>query len=119
VEYQVLPLLIEQEGPSFYAITNRWQPKDLIPDPYRRNLLKDVQRRFNWLTEAESELSTLDRAPLYIKVIRRMRLSVRQAQFSWRTDDLKFLKAVTQFFGDYGIILRNLKIDQVMNLKAS
>jgi hypothetical protein len=108
----LLSLLIQQEGSAFYAITNRWQPKDLIPDPYRRNLLKDVQRRFNMLSEAEHELQTLDRAPMYIRILRRMRLTVKQAQFSWRSDDLRFLKSITQFLSDYGIILRNLKIDQ-------
>jgi len=109
VRYKHLPTILEQEGTSFYRHERRWQPKNLIPDPYRRNLLKDAQERLNWLDEAENELQTLVRAPLYMGALKRMRLAVRAAQFAWRTDDLKFLRSVVSFFVDYGIILRNLK----------
>jgi hypothetical protein len=112
VQYRILPALLGLEGPDFYRIDRRWQPKDLIPDPYRRNLLKDAQERLNRLQEAEDELQTLERAPLYLRILKRMRLTVRRAQFAWRTDDLEFIKAVSEFFSDYGTVLQNLKIDQ-------
>ena len=41
-----------------------------------------------------------------------MRLTIKDAQFSWRSDDLKFLRAVTSFLKDYGTVLHNLKIDE-------
>lgn len=110
--YLVLPKILDKEGPDFYRTDRRWQPRTLIPDPYRRDLLKDAQRRLKLLEEGEDELQSLDRAPLYIGALKRMRLAVRQAQFAWRTDDLKFLQNVTDFFSDYGTILRHLKIDQ-------
>lgn len=110
--YLVLPRILDQEGPDFYRSNMRWQPRNLIPDPYRRDLLKDAQRRLTLLEDAEDELQSLDRAPLFIGALKRMRLSVRQAQFAWRTDDLKFLQNVTDFFSDYGLVLRYLKTDQ-------
>jgi hypothetical protein len=112
VQYLILPKLVEQEGTAFYRQTYRWQPKNLIPDPYRRNLLKDAQARFTMLEKAEDELQTLIRAPLYIKILRRMRFAVRNAKYAWRTDDLRFLDLIASFFIDYGIVLRNLKIEQ-------
>ena len=112
MQYTVLPTILEQEGPDFYRIERRWQPKNLIPDPYRRDLLKDAQERLDQLEDAETELQTLDRAPLYIGALKRMRLAVRQAQFAWRTDDLKFLQNIADFFSDYGTVLQNLKIDK-------
>lgn len=75
-------------------------------------MLKDVQARFTRLEEAESEFQTLDRATLFLTVLRRMRLTVRDAKFAWRTDDLKFIESISNFYTDYGTILRNLKIEQ-------
>jgi hypothetical protein len=112
VGYQQCLSILNQEGNSFYRTTNRWQPRDLIPDPYRRNLLKDAQQRLKALETAENEFQTLDRATLYINALKRMRLSVRMAQFSWRTDDLKFIRAISEFLSDYGTVIRYLKIDQ-------
>ena len=112
MDYKFLPKVLNQEGTQFYRIERRWQPKDLIPDPYRRNLLKDAQVRFNLLSKAEDELRTLDRSSEYIKALRRMRLDIKDAQFSWRVDDLKFLRAIARFFQDYGTVLHKLKIDE-------
>jgi hypothetical protein len=41
-----------------------------------------------------------------------MRLTVRDAKFSWRTDDLKFIESISNFYSDYGTLLRNLKHEQ-------
>lgn len=112
MQYRLLPQILQQEGNQFYRGNRRWQPKSLIPDPYRRNLLKDAQARFEVLSAAEDELRTLDRAPLYIQILRRLRLSVRLAQFAWGTDDLKFLESIASFFTDYGTVLRYLKFDE-------
>lgn len=111
MQYKLLPRILEQEGSQFYNVSQKWQPKSLIPDPYRRNLLKDAQGRFATISDAEAELRTLDRAHLYVKILRRMRLTVRTAQFAWRFDDLKFLESIATFFTDYGTVLRLLKFD--------
>jgi hypothetical protein len=112
VQYSILPEILEEEGTGFYRIDRKWQPKNLIPDPYRRNVLKDAVTRLARLEDALDEITTLDRAPLYVKLIGRMRIHVKKSQFAWRTDDLAFLKAIVGFFADYGIVLQNLKIDQ-------
>lgn len=111
MQYRLLPAILEQEGGQFYNISQKWQPKNLIPDPYRRNLLKDAQSRFKALADAEGELRTLDRSHEYVQILRRMRLSTRVAQFAWKYDDLKFLASIASFFTDYGTVLRLLKID--------
>lgn len=110
--FSLLPAILEVEGTSFYRIDHRWQPKALIPDPYKRNLLKDAQGRLNRLEEAIDEFQQLDRSPLYIKLLDRMRRSVKGAQFAWRADDLALIQFIAKFFSDYGIVLQNLKIDQ-------
>lgn len=110
--FRILPEILKSEGTHFYRVDRRWQPQDLIPDPYRRNLLKGAQDRLNRLDEGYEEFEKLDRAPLYIKLVERMRLTVKRAQFVWRTDDLKFIQHISAFFSDYGTVLQNLKIDQ-------
>lgn len=107
----LLPTILREEA-NFYRIDHRWKPQGLIPDPYRRNLLKGAQGRLNRLEEAVEELKQLDRAPLYIKILSRMRVDIKRAQFAWRTDDLEFLRSIAKFFSDYGQVLQNLKIDQ-------
>lgn len=110
--YVYLPQILQQEGSQWVRTDRTWRPKELIPDPYRRNLLKDAQERYNRLALAEPEFKTLERAHLYIKILRRMRFDVRNAQFAWRADDLKFLTAIANFFQDYGTVLRHLKEDE-------
>ncbi len=110
--YRLLPSILDQEGTDFYQVKNQWKPKDLIPDPYRRTLLKDAQEKLNRLAEAEDELQTLDRAPLFIGILKNLRFVVRQAQFAWRSDDLKFLQAISEFYSNYGTVLRHLKYEQ-------
>lgn len=109
MRYRLLPWILEQEGSDFYRVERRWQPKDLIPDPYRRNLLKDAQAKLDRLSKAEDEFQTLDRPALFIGNLKDLRLAVRRAQFAWRTDDLKFIQAIAEFYSKYGIILQNLK----------
>lgn len=110
--FELLPAILAEEGTSFHRIDYRWRPEGLIPDPYRRNLLKDAQGRLNRLEDATDELQLLDRSPLYIKLISRMRLALKRAQFAWRTDDLELVRNLANFFVDYGLVLQNLKIDQ-------
>jgi len=112
VLYRVIPQILKQEGSSFYDVSRRWQPKDLIPDPYRRNLLKDALARYKLLAKAEDELQTLIRAPLYIGILKQMRLDLKTAQFAWRMDDLKFINAISKFLKDYGTVMRHLQLDK-------
>jgi hypothetical protein len=112
VPYPVLNKVLDQEGTRFHRVGDRWQPQDLIPDPYRRNLLLDAQERYELLKKAEDELQSLERAYLYVKILKRMYLTIRRAQFAWRVSDLDFIEAIAEFFTDYGTVLRNLKFDR-------
>lgn len=109
---RILPAILEAEGSQFYRVDRRWQPKSLLQDPYRRNLLKDAQTRLNQLDAGVDEFQQLDRAPLYIRLLTRMRFDVKRAQFAWRADDLEFIQSIASFYQDYGLILQNLKIDE-------
>lgn len=108
MRYRLLPWILEQEGSDFRRIDRGWQPKNLIPDPYGRNMLKDVQAKLSALEGAEDEFQTLERSALLIGILKKLRLVVRQAQFSWRTDDLKFLTSISEFYSNYGIVLQHL-----------
>jgi hypothetical protein len=119
VPFLILPEILEHEGSQFYRIDRRWQPKGLLPDPYRRNLLKGAQERLNQLEAATDELQQLDRSPLYVKLLIQMRFAVKRAQFAWRSDDLEFLTQISKFFSNYGLVLQNLKIDQARGRLSS
>jgi len=104
--------ILKDEKNQFYRGNLAWRPQSLLQDPYRRNLLKNAQARYAQLSAAEDELQNLDRSYKYIQILRRMRLTVVTAQFSWRADDLKFLLAIATFFRDYGTVLRLLNEDR-------
>lgn len=110
--FVVLPTILAQEGAAFYRGTHAWKPKNLITEVYRRTALKDIQGRLVQLDGGELELRALDRGPMYIGALKRMRHAVRQAQFAWRVDDLKFLQCISEFYSDFGTVLRNLQIDK-------
>jgi hypothetical protein len=110
VEY--LQKILDQESGNFYRVDRRWKPKEIIPSIISQAMLKDAQKKYNLLAQAEDEFQQLERAPAYLRILKRMRLTIRQAQFAWRVDDLKFLESISDFFSDYGTVLQFLKIDQ-------
>lgn len=116
--HALLRQIIEQEGSDFQRLTNRWRPRDLLFLPQVRLLLRDVEAKFELLSQAEPEFGTLDRRDLYLTIVRRMRLWVRQASFTWKSDHLQFLQAVASFYKDYGRVLRLLKLDAQRGLLA-
>lgn len=113
MEYKVLPWVLRQERDDIQVIQKRWQPKDLLFLAQAKETLRDLDRRYSFLNTAQDELLTLDRGSLYIKLLSRMRLLLRQAHFTWRGDQLSFLRAVSRFYTDYGAVLRLLKEDSL------
>lgn len=114
MDYPLLKQLVEQEGPAtFQRIDQRWRPSDLLMLPQVRLLLRDIERRYDLLAEAEPEFKKLNRSDLYITMVRRMRLWVRRATFTWKSDQLTFIQLVAKFYKDYGQILRLLKYEQL------
>ena len=113
-EYHFVNWILEQErAEDFHSTNQSWRPRQLLFLRQTQVLLKDIRFRLDNLELARDELRTLRYAPRYIKYLSRMHLWVRQASFAWRADQLKFLKAVSGFYSDYGAVLRLLRIDQL------
>lgn len=68
------------------------------------------------LEGAQSEFKKLDRADVYLKLVRKTKLVLRRALYIYRLNHLVFLEAVSEFYQAYGRILRLLKIDQARGL---
>jgi len=109
---RILPWILEQEAGAFQRLDRKWRPQNLLPEPYRRSLLKDLQGRYERVFSALDEFASLDRGAIYVKLIHRMRLYVQKAKFSWRFDDLTFFQAVAGFYTDYGTLMRLLATDK-------
>lgn len=86
-------------------------PHDLVQLHQAKAFLADMAGRYITLHEARDELASLDRAPRYLKLVRRLRIWLRQANFFWKGDQLTFLRAVAGYYSDYGAVLRLLKQD--------
>jgi len=114
VQYHYIPWILEQElGSEFQAVSQRWRPKDLLLLRQVQLILKDARARYENLELARPEFQSLTYAPKYLKYLQRMRIWLRDANFAWKADQLKFLKSVAGFYSDYGAILRLLRMDQL------
>lgn len=114
MQYHHIPDILErEEGSEFQSVHQRWRPQDLFLMRQIQLILKDMATRQRRIEQAEDEFNTLEYAAKYVEYIRKMRLSVRQAHFSWRADHLQFLKGVADFYSDYGNLLRLLRMDQL------
>lgn len=113
MSYEYIPWILEHTTPDeFQSVHGYWRPRNLLMLRQVQLILKDIQSRYLDLALARDELVTLEYATKYIKYLMRMRLWVREANYSWKADQLKFIKAVSGFYSDYGSVLRLLKIDQ-------
>lgn len=104
--------LLDQESASFKQVDSKWRPQNLLFELQAKELMNDMARKYSRLKEAEDELQTLDRADLLVKLLRRMGLILKRANFVRRANDLAFIQAVSDFYSAYGEVLRYLKIDQ-------
>ena len=112
MRYRILPSILQEEAGHFQKLDQRWRPNQLLPEPYRRSLLKDIKRRYVKLFSALDELSSLERGDRYVRLVHRMRLYSQKASFAWRFDDQSFIQAIAGFYADYGLLLRWISIDQ-------
>jgi hypothetical protein len=112
--YHYIPWILEQEHEAdFKSVQHQWRPRKLLQLRQVQLLLKDIGSRLYNLELARGELASLTYGPKYLKYLKRMRLWVRQASFSWQADQLTFLKSVAGFYSDYGSVLRMMRIDQL------
>lgn len=112
MQYQLLPQLLRQEGTHFQQVQNFWRPTELLLLQQVRRLLRDMQGRYDRVAAAHEELQSLVRADRYIKLLNDMRLALREANFQWKADQLRFLRAASRFYTDLGTILRFLRFEQ-------
>jgi hypothetical protein len=114
VQYHYIPWLLEQDDASeFQSVHQNWRPRNIFLMRQVQLILKDMQSRQDSLELARDEFKTLEYAPKYLKYLLRMRIWLREANFAWRADQLRFLKSVAGFYSDYGAILKLLKFDQL------
>lgn len=113
MSYTLLPWIIEQES-DFKPVQRNWRPTNLLLVRQAQLLLKDMRTRLEHLEEAKDELQSLPRPDRYFKRLFALRLTMRDAGFKWRADQLAFLQSVAEFYRDYGAILRFLKFDEAM-----
>ena len=109
---RLLNWILEQEAGSFQRLERRWRPIGLLPEPYRRVMLKDIQKKSLQMDAALDEFASLDRGDVYTRLILRMRQAVQKAKIAWRFDDLAFLQAIEKVYTDYGTIMRLLATDK-------
>lgn len=114
--YRLLPWLLDQEREHLKLVEQRWRPTDLLWVAQARYLLQDITQRYRHLGAAREEMVTLDRGAQYIKLLTRMRMYLRQAHFTWKGDQLMFIRSVASFYSDYGAILRLIKEDSARGL---
>lgn len=111
------PNLLKMVQDQQFAQRNlSWRPTNVLDPVFGRGLLNTVR---DWLKAFEAclpELEGLDRKTAYILQFQKLRLAFRQAQYSWRVDDLQFIEAIQTFFSTYGAILKLLKIDELRGL---
>lgn len=110
--YALLPWILQQEGDHFRTTDNVWRPVDLLYLQQARATLRDVEERYGRLESAVDELQTLTRADALIRLLTRMRLVVREARYVWKSDHLAFIRSISEFYQSYGLVLRQLRIEQ-------
>lgn len=103
--------ILQSEGHTFHRVTSAWRPADLLQDLQTKALLADMARRLAALTEAQGELSVLPRADRCLKTIRQLQFIVRRAKFVRRSNHLAFIVAISDFYSDFGELLRYLRIE--------
>lgn len=86
-------------------------PHDLVQLHQAKAFLDDMGKSYVALADAYDEMASLDRAERYLKLVRRLRVWLRQANFFWKGDQLTFIRAVSGYYSDYGAVLRLLKQD--------
>lgn len=116
MKYRLLPWILDKERGNIKLLENRWRPTSLLYVSQARVILQDVAQKYRFIANAMDEVETLDRAAKYVQLISRMRVFVRQAHFTWKGDQLVFIRAVSGFYTAYAAILRLIKEDEARGI---
>lgn len=101
--------MLRQEGTSFQDVSDIWKPTQLLFIAQVRDLLHDMQDKFNEASAATEEFLTLVRSDRYLKQLTDMRLALREAHFQWKANQVRFLNAASKFYSQFGAMLRFLR----------
>lgn len=101
--------MLRQEGTSFQDVSDIWKPTELLYMAQVRDLLHDMQGRYNEVAAATEEFQTLPRSDRYFKELAEMRMSLREAHFQWKSNQVRFLNAASKFYANFGAMLRFLR----------
>ncbi len=101
--------MLRQEGTSFQDVTDIWKPTQLLLMAQVRELLHDMQGRYDEAAGATTELESLPRSDRYFKELAEMRMALREAHFQWKANQVRFLNAASKFYANFGAMLRFLR----------
>ncbi len=101
--------MLRQEGSHFQDVSDIWKPTELLLMAQVRELLHDMQGRYDEAAAATEEFQTLPRSDLYFRQLTDMRLALREAHFQWKSNQVRFLSAASKFYGNFGAMLRFLR----------
>lgn len=68
-----------------------------------------MQKRYDEAVSAHDELVTLPRGSVFVKLLVSMRLALREANFQWKGNQLRFIQASSRFYSSFGTMLRLLR----------
>jgi len=109
VPYPILVRMLRQDGTSFQDVSNVWKPTELLFIAQVHKLLHDMQGKYDEASAASEELQTLPRSDRYFKQLLEMRLALREANFQWKSNQVRFLNASSKFYDNFGAMLRFLR----------
>ncbi len=101
--------MLRQEGKEFQDVTDIWRPTQLLLMAQVRQLLHDMQGRYDEAIAATEEFTTLEHSDRYFKELSEMRMALREASFQWKANQLRFLQAASKFYQNFGAMLRFLR----------
>lgn len=109
MQYPNLQRILRQEGTHFQDVTDIWKPTQLLFVAQVRKLLDDMQGKFNEVSSSSEELQNLPRSDRYFKQLTDMRLALREANFSWKANQVRFINAASRFYSSFAEMLRFLR----------
>ena len=109
MQYSTILRMLQQEGTDFQDVSDIWKPTQLLLMAQVREMLHDMQGRYDEASSASEEFQTLPRSDRYFKQLTEMRMALREAHFQWKSNQMRFLTAASKFYSNFGAMLRYLR----------
>lgn len=111
MDYRYLPRILRQEGTHFQDVSDVWRPTELLYIAQVRDLLRDMQGKYDEAAASTEELQSLPRSDRYFTLLQSMRLALREANFQWKANQVRFLNGASRFYASFGTFLRFLRFE--------